>query len=74
MKLSMVSFAMNEIAASIALIMTIFRAKKQKYKDASWGKYHFQTIGLQKGRDLNFMSWHKKRKWKGKLTPKRVSW
>ena len=29
MKLSMVSFAMNEIAASIALIMTIFGAKKQ---------------------------------------------
>ena len=32
MKLSMVSFAMNEIAASIALIMTIFRAKKQSIR------------------------------------------
>ena len=32
MKLSMVSFAMNEIAASIALIITIFRAKKQSIR------------------------------------------
>ena len=32
MRLSMVSFAMNEIAASIALIMTIFRAKKQSIR------------------------------------------
>lgn len=32
MKLSMVSFATNEIAASIALIMTIFRAKKQSIR------------------------------------------
>lgn len=32
MKLSMVSFAINEIAASIALIMTIFRAKKQSIR------------------------------------------
>ena len=32
MKLSMVIFAMNEIAASIALIMTIFRAKKQSIR------------------------------------------
>ena len=32
MKLSMVSFAMNEIAASIALIMTILRAKKQSIR------------------------------------------
>lgn len=32
MKLSMVSFAMNEIAAGIALIMTIFRAKKQSIR------------------------------------------
>ena len=32
MKLSMVSFSMNEIAASIALIMTIFRAKKQSIR------------------------------------------
>ena len=32
MKLSMVSFARNEIAASIALIMTIFRAKKQSIR------------------------------------------
>ena len=32
MKLSMVSFAMYEIAASIALIMTIFRAKKQSIR------------------------------------------
>lgn len=32
MKLSMVSFAMNEIATSIALIMTIFRAKKQSIR------------------------------------------
>ena len=32
MKLSMVSFAMNEIAASTALIMTIFRAKKQSIR------------------------------------------
>ena len=32
MKLSIVSFAMNEIAASIALIMTIFRAKKQSIR------------------------------------------
>ena len=32
MKLSMVIFAMNEIAASIALIITIFRAKKQSIR------------------------------------------